>query len=354
MTATRAISQIRLQDLKRGDILLFRPSPAMFPCQPWIIRFQSLAWLPDGNDDTTHSAMCVDNDEKTGPVIAHTYQVDEKWGYFRHTLRVMQEEEAKFHPSNIDRPFLVFRPKNQKAAALAADIAGDEKANKDIQWTTGKLIKPFFRPSFWGLAKDRPFAKEPKTMPSEAICTEFVIKAVKIAEYKRHEAGEKIPDRMCIRSSSSPKALESYLYNDRENYELFVYPGKNPLQKLITNITAELKNIEARHFSCNAHSRVKRQVVALMCEQMAEKYKGADNNVSELDQCLELLSKVMPVLNQHSGFSWFGLRNTASYNVVRDQVRKMGIFERDIQKYTKDHPHKEEKQVRLAQQKNGR
>lgn len=330
MTTIRKVISISIPELKPGDILIFRPSPNIFPNQKLIIFFQSLlCCLPlGGEDNAIHAAV------KTEDKIAHMYQVGDQCGYFHHTLETMQSEEAKFHPDNRDRPFVVFRPKNQKAAKLVANIVSDEKNNSKIKWENTKFVLPLLHPSFWGLSKESLIPNDTK-LPSSAICTEFVIEAIKVAECQRNKAGDKIPDRINIRPLSTPKALEAYLYNDKENYDMFVYPGKNPFQKVLNAITAELVRIEKRHYSSNEHSRKKRKRVAFECKRRIHYYANAEIKLTELEKCLELLNVVMPILNEHSGFNWFGLRNTQSYNAIRHEVSNMGIFERDYLKVHK-------------------
>lgn len=330
---TRSIKGIRPSDLKPGDILLFRSSPTPFTCQKMIMFFQGLLSLSHGHSDTTHAAVCVDNDEKKGPIIAHSYEMGDQCGYIRQPLSEMQAAEENSLEGNGDRPFLVFRPKDQYAAKVVAEVAGNQKKNRHIKWTTKQAIKTYFRCAFWSLSEERAMSKTVKTMPKEAICSQFVIRSIKVAEHKRYTEGETIINRLTIRSSSTPKALEACLYKDVNNYDFMVYPGAKPFESLIKAIKTELKAIKARHYTSNEYSQLKRRKVRQHYKALLKKYKYAEFQ-SELDSCLELLSIVMPILNQHAGFGWFGLCNTTSYNSIRDEARKLGIFERDIQQYS--------------------
>jgi hypothetical protein len=319
----------KFKDLKPGDILLFRPSKKPFKSQETVKFFQILLSLQHGHYDTIHVAVCVAI-ENGQPVIAHTYEMntrkDSPRGYFRQPLQAMLDYENGLMEGNGDRPFLVFRPKNQAAAKVVADIAGDEKANCDIKWTYKKAIRTYFRPAFWRLDENRPF-KNNKSMPKEAICSQFVINAIKLAEQQRFQKGETILNRITIRSSSTPKALESCLYNDRANYDLLVYPGQNAYWVLMSAIRMQLQRVRKR---CDELAHKKYQDGIALYHKIRKEHKKNDKALNFLDKSLDLLRAIMPILNRHTGFSFFGLCNTASYNKVRDKARQMGIFERDI------------------------
>lgn len=329
-----------IKDVKPGDILLFRPSKTLFPSHNTIIFFQSLLSLDHGHYDTIHVAICVGN-EGGNPIIAHSYELAKdgkiaKRGYVKQSLQEMFDHEGKVISGNDDRPFLLFRPKDRAAAKETAKVAGDEQANQHIEWTYYQAIRTFFRPAFWGLDPDRPMLNN-KSMPEAAICSQFVISAIKLAEQNRNNRKEVFLDRINIRESSTPKALEACLYNDVNNYDLFCYPGKRAYKDLRKEIIAQLKRILTRE-STDPLAKNKYLDGIRQYKKVRASHKNPANNQNRLDRCLDLLSTMLPILNRHTGFSWFGLANTTSYNHVVAAARKMGIFERDIKRYTLDHP----------------
>jgi hypothetical protein len=331
MGSPRKIGYIeKFQDLKPGDILLFRPSNTVFSSQNTVMFFQKLLSLEHGHYDTTHVAICVAMEDGQ-PVIAHSYETISKgkiWrGYIRQPLQQMLKDEDGLIEGNYERPFLVFRPRDPKAAEVTAKFAGDEKANRHIQWTYAKAIRTYFRPAFWRLDEDRPM-KCNKTIPDEAICSQFVISMIKLAEQKRYKEGDKLVNRLTIRSSSTPKALEACLYRDKNHYDLLCYPGKNAYWILMSAIRMQLSRIKKRSDGDDL-PRQKYLDGIKQYNNIRKKHKKNESALNHLDKSIELLRIMMPILNRHTGFSFFGLWNTTSYNLIRDKARKMGIFERE-------------------------
>jgi hypothetical protein len=320
----------KLQDIKPGDILLFRSSRIPFKSQKVVMFFQMLLSLQRGHFDTIHAAVCVAIEDGQ-PVIAHSYEYQTSCkshlGYIRQSLQSMLEFEGKDNPDNKDRSFLVFRYKDLAAALELAKVAGDEKANQHIKWTYTQAARTYFRPAFWGLNENRPISNN-KKMPDTAICSQFVINAIKIAEQNRHHRGEKLSHRFTMRSISTPKALESYLYRDVKNFDLLCYPGKNAYWELLSAIRMQLKRIRNR--SADALVQQKYQEGIRLYNKVRKQHKHKECKLNYLNKCQQLLKTMMPVLARHTGFSCFGLWNTTSYNIIRDKARQMGVFERDF------------------------
>ncbi len=367
MTYRRQIGAIeKLADLKPGDILLFRPAKQPFWSNSIIKFFQGALTVLDeieqglwlllnlyelsdintlehGHYDTIHAAVCVAHDEKGEPVIAHSYEVGKHFlapggkkveipwrGYVRETLQHMFDNEKKLNQVNEERHFLVFRPKNQEAAQAVAAVAGDEKANAHIQWTYSQAAKTWTRPAFWRMATDRPFNKDRK-IPDEAICSQFVISAVKVAEAKRlaDAKGElkAIPDRINMQECSTPMALESYLYKDQANYELLVYAGKNAFEDLHKAIMAETDRIE-RNDPFGPNSSAKYRGIRAQCTKIKVWSDSKECKENDFTKALTLLRIVMPMLNKPQ--NWYSMFNTTSYNNIKSAARGMGIFEREF------------------------
>src|SRR5688572_14838025 len=120
---------IKLGELQPGDILLFRPNREFYLFQSLIMSMQAVFMRDDhGHYDTTHAAICV-GQSKNGPVIAHATEKEQHMGYVKELLQEMVERDQD------DRPFIIFRHRNSKAALEIAHVADNHLAHKDIKWS---------------------------------------------------------------------------------------------------------------------------------------------------------------------------------------------------------------------------
>lgn len=311
----------QLNELKAGDVILFRSSIIPGIVSHGIMTMQSLVSQPHGHYDTTHVAICTDYNEDK-PIIAHIIGS----GYKKEPL-----ENAILREGG-DRAFLVYRPTNRDVAIRLAMIAGEEKTNGHIRWDISAAAGSFVRTatlnpnrSFFG----RSVTKEDAGFSASSFCSKFTIEAMKIATDP--DAKERVLEdaiyypNLC--SSSTPKALEAYLFNEVQLglYSMYVYPGnQNPYTLIKNEIQAQINRIRLR-VDANSMTKCKKlreQLIAITREL------DAKPELDDLQKSLRLLNKIAPVLKLQTGY---GIRASESYRSLIATSRMIGIFERDIE-----------------------
>jgi len=277
---------VELNNLEPGDILLYRTSKVTDPVQ-YIIMFMQLFFNEKGGHfDTTHASICVENGDG-GPIIAHIGPN----GYTRHPL---------LEYSNDERAFLVFRLYSKNAREELARVAGSAE-HKHLLWKLLAALGPLCRTA--RLDPEREVSEEPKTIATSTFCTQFVIKAMKIAA--QNQGGYAYPH---LRSASSPKSLEAYLHANPD-YQMFVYLGKQPYQSLKNEIEIQIE-------------RIQNPKVNKIYTEIVNKIDKDSERVNELYKLLLLLKLMLPILHLYS-----------SAGEVTSLARKIGIFARDIEAF---------------------
>lgn len=281
-------------ELQPGDILLYRPSRLNYLSQHLIKLLQSFLNYEDGHYDTTHVAIVLRQSDK-GPVIAHITGD----GY---TIQSMAEYD------DITRPLLIFRLADENARNELAKIAESNQYN-NLQWTSLASPKAFLLSSM--LDPDRSTTQEQKSLSTWTFCSKFVIECMKNAARNRRDKGLLIFEYPDIRSTSTPKALESYLYHS-PYYNLLCYPGPNALEILKQEIINQLSRIQDENQ-----------------KKEAEKiYHDINNNlmnkpIDDLEKMIILLKSILPVFEKVKT-GWF--ENTPQ-SILINQARTMGIFQ---------------------------
>jgi hypothetical protein len=112
-----------LNDLRAGDILLFRSSIHLARVQYVIMGAQAiLKRQKHGHYDTTHVAICIGH-ENGKAMIAHVTEFSNTMGFITEPIDHMLTRENKVQ----DRSFLVFRAKDKFIAdAYAKEAAKSE------------------------------------------------------------------------------------------------------------------------------------------------------------------------------------------------------------------------------------
>lgn len=276
---------IGLSDLEPGDILLMRTSKDTSAIQYVIMFLQMFTSEEHGHYDTTHAAVCIGHDER-GPVIAHIGP----GGYAQEPLIGYDTDE---------RAFLVFRLFDRDAREELARTVSD-KENEKLIWHPFAAILPLFLKA--RLNPERELQDE-KLVSSWTICSQFVIKCMKIAALNRD--GKGYPD---IRSKCTPKGLEAFLtYNP--DYQTLVYLGKEPYLSIKNKIREHLDVIDSPG-------------AWRLFKEITGKIEASSHKVNELYQLLTLLKVMMPVLESYM-----------DAGSVAGLARKIGIFARDIESF---------------------
>lgn len=310
---TRDIPQpIAPVELRPGDIVLFRRSDPTLLEQYPVMMWQSLAFLPNGHYDTTHSAICVGVDDSHGPLIAHIDMRNGFNGYFREPL------SAKLGESN--RTFFVFRPVDPDLAEKLVEAADHPENYESFSWSFFSACR-----NPWASlpAGGDQFEDGQKSYTTSTNCAIFV------AESLRRSAPHLQPR---IHSTQTPKAIESWLWQAREHFEKRCYPGQDPYQTLIDTLWSLIggmvqKNDMRACRSANAIIRVFYAAQCLIDEQ--------GDGLNDIQKCIALLSRVLPALESNNRFSLCG---SGPASVVKNKARRLGIFESDIALVKKNNP----------------
>jgi hypothetical protein len=145
-----------------------------------------------------------------------------------------------------------------------------------------------------------------------SFCSKFVIQCLKAASLES-ELIDSINYEVKLNSNSTPKALESYLYNNKY-FNLAIYPGvENPYAILKLEIDKAIKTIS---------SLDKRQ----FCDDYFLKViRVLDADKNNLEKSRYLLSAMIPNLKKPTG-----IYAAQSAIKIVDFARTMRIFERDL------------------------
>jgi hypothetical protein len=300
------------KELKPGDIIIFRSPKKIGLIHSVIMFMQSLIRQPRGHYDSTHVAICTEIKNEQ-PIITHLIG----YGYKKEPLKTMLDEDGG------DRAFIAYRPVDSIVANRIAVVSGDENKNKNIKWKVAAAISAFARKAF--LAPRRKISND-KQLSQHSFCSKFAIEAIKVATCPRSNLPlESIVNYYPnINSSSTPKALESYLFRDK-NYSMLVAPGKtNPYYLIKQEINAQINRISLRK---DEASLKKYLLLKKSFKEFTEKMKG-EENIDDLQKAISLLKAMSPILKINTGFN---LSTSTSYKEVRDKARKIGIFTRDIE-----------------------
>lgn len=286
-----------------GDILVFPASQHASWGQRLglsvLYFFQSLVSQKHGHYDTVHTAICVAN--AGVPVTAHIFDD----GY------------KKIH-GHLQGPFWVYRPKDAAVANRMAAIAYESEA---LRWSLWEALKTAFV---------RSNHKDPikKAIPSHStMCSKFIVEVAQQAaqtSYPDFVQNERAIEQYypAIRTLSSPKTVESYLYQN-ENYQLMCYPGENALEALRAEMKKEIARIGKRQ---DKLSQAKFMEVTHHFQTAEKKLKRMSAN--NFDKALLLTKVMLPHLSVKTGFS---LGEARSYSNVLVAARKLGIFKRDFE-----------------------
>lgn len=304
-----------LDELQEGDILMFR-APRKPGIAGYAIQFmQALIRKAHGHYDTTHTAICTGRDEDGKIQIAHVTG--------HKLMRYVQEplEDMIDRDGEGDRPFVVYRCKNDNVAGRISHVAGNVEANKDLRYRSHAAAASVLRISRLNPQRKIPHTKE---LSESTFCTRFVVQSIKVATKPSHGllASKNSKYYPHLRSSCTPKTLESYLYHDK-NYQMLVYPGKeNPYQVIQQEITAQIARISKR---TDLVSRKKVATLTRALEASIDELDSAEMN--DLQKAIQLVRQLTPILKMNTGF---GLVTAESYRSVIKKARSMAIFERDV------------------------
>ncbi len=278
---------------------------------------QSLIRKAHGHCDTTHAGICTGKDEHGNVLIAHVTG--------HKIMRYVQEplKDMINRDSDGDRAFMVYRPKNKDISHKISDVAGDTHANKNLRYRAHTAAGSVLRVSH--LNPQREISAN-KAISPDTFCTKFVVQSIKVATKPSSGLLHKNKSKYYphLRSSCTPKTLESYLYQDK-NYDMLVYPGKNnPYHIIQQEISEQLTRIRKR---TDLASRNKYQELN---NQFNESCRELDNaEIDDLQKSVLLIKRLTPALKINRGFNFF---TPKSYRDVIKKARSMAIFERDINK----------------------
>jgi len=291
--------------LKPGDILLFRSLTHPDWFQHIILATQRLVCQQkQGHYDSTHVAICVGYDTENIPIIAHT------------TAEYKREPiTALFKRCSGDRAFLVFRPSHQPWAMKLAEIAGDQPANHQLQWSYAKALSVFLHRSL----RKPTLVSTPYTQSSLStgtFCSNFVIECMQQATYALQANYPYLRYGLSIRAASTPRALEHHLSIEHSDYEQLCYPGLNAYQKLCDEIEKQLARIKHRS---DLPSQLKHaRILAAYQLSLKNREQKADTQAF-----FDLLNQILPELIPNTGGGW---STPHSYKTVRNLIGTMGLF----------------------------
>lgn len=310
---------IELHHLLPGDLLLFRPSIQTWFMQQIIMLVQALLHNKHGHYDTTHVAICIGHDEQNQPKIAHVTEKHERMGFIEEKL------EEMFHRDDGDRPFLVFRPKDPRAAAEIANIAGHpENHNKNMEWKLRTGIKALLTNN----SQISPTQEAPllRSLSRSTICSQFVIETLKIAAKDKDPENDFQHEYPAIHSTSTPKVLEGYLYKSK-NYSKHCYLGKDGFKNLANEIEKQINRIGERP----DHKSKAKYALSKVAFHKAIDEVNQHREWNEMEKSIFLIKIMLPTFRHSTGLGFF---NTTSYSSLLWTARKMGIFERDINAFS--------------------
>lgn len=337
---TRNLPQLieNINELKKGDILLFRApfseleSSLAGKASAMLIQAVSAIFSKQqhGHYDTTHAAMCVDDTDGV-PKIAHLTGHD-IMGY------IVEPLDEAIKRDGGDRAFLIFRPNDPKLGdALAQEALKEE--HKKLTWSIPTATKALFTVA--KLDPKREITKKDHEA-KESFCSQFVIQRLKDTTAENSEwQADYYPN---IRSTSTPKALESWLY-ENANFQLLVYPGnENLYEKIKSLIAAEIARLNS---NSDVQFEVKKKVIdsERKFNMITKKLDNAD--ISNIEKTVALIKTMQALFLTNTGL---GVTKPTSYKNIMDAARQRGIFERDIDKYIvrENYPQKEEKKISLS------
>lgn len=220
--------------------------------------------------------------------------------------------------SNIDRSMMVFRPKDQDFAKNLAQKASDNRNARINDFSVRKAFGALVTIS----GKDIEENTAEKEMSDSTFCSKFAIECIDraaIGEYKKFNLN--------IRSSSTPKILESYLYNN-DDYQPCIYTGKEPYIEMKTKIESELERLKVKGGS-DPQSKNKYTLAKTYYDKVTAILDN-DQQENSLDKTLYLLSAMLPSFAIRTQFD-LGITPTKSYENIIYFARSMRIFTRDIQ-----------------------
>lgn len=314
-----------LDHLKKGDVLMFRaPKKAGFFGHA-ILFMQSLLSQKHGHYDTTHTAICTGRNRDGKPMIAHV--TGHKIMRYQHEPL----EEMINRDGSGNRPFVVYRPE-KKAAQKIADVATDNQ-NKNLKYDPITAAGSLFRIPSLNPKRKLPAAKK---LSTQSFCSRFVVQAIKTAASpKSKDALLEKDDELTayyphLRSITTPKALEAYLYNDTDRYAMFVYPGKdNPYEVIKREINDQMMRVAKR---TDLASKNKAAMLRDMLRKTTKTVEREMSDRNSLEKSMYLVKKMTPYLKMNTGFN---MTESASYKSVISKAREMAVFERDIQQYAR-------------------
>lgn len=299
-----------LSELQAGDILLFCSDKSL---SATMISLSGMLFnQPYGHHDTTHAAICVETKD-SNPTIVHITGHD-IMGYIKEPI-----SEVFARTASGDRAFLIFRPDNPVIANQIAKIAASDE-NKQVKWCGRALMQTVITPA--ALDKDR-LRSTNKSIVESSFCSKFVIQCMKKAT-ARLEAGQSFyPD---IRSTISPKSLESYLYQ-HPHYKKYIYPQKNIYEKIKKIIINQIQRLsdECTEDPIKLDKVIQCSETFYRCIEANEWYQ-----INQYEKSLLLLKNILPKLNVTTGMI---LINAKAYQIVIDAVREFGIYKEDIEAY---------------------
>ncbi len=304
----------RYDDLKPGDILLFRPPKKPGIVQNAIMFLQSLVGQSEGHFDTTHAAICVGKDEQGKAMIAHLTGHN-IMGWKKEPLGDMIQRDGG------ERAFVVYRPNKPQVADAIAASAGDER-NTSIKWKIPAASGVLFRRAQLDPARQVSVDKE---YAKDSFCSKFVVQAIKIAAISLgKQFYEFVPN---IRSSSTPKSVEAYLYKDR-NYEMLVHCGNtDPYSLMVNEVNAQIARLNGKKDA----SSIQKGAILQDKLEAAKNELDSKVNLTPIDKAIHLLKNIKNDLLIETSYN---MRSTTkSYRDVMAKARGIGIFERDVSNY---------------------
>ncbi len=291
--------------LKAGDVVLFRSIYHKNWGQTFIGYYQSLTNNKHGHYETVHAGICVGHDQR-GPKIAHVTG-GKIFGYAVQNLADINAEDQE------NRSLLVYRHKDAQLCEIIAKKAADiAKQNQKPQWTFSSAFKLLFTNSMSATA--------PGEISLSTVCSKFTIEILQ-------QVTKNSASYLNIHATSTPKALEAELFKN-QHYDLFIYTGSpdpksnhglDPYATLKKTITEELNRLEQNknnsQYVMNKYLQVK-----------AALFRGdqfAHDEQDDLKKAHHLLREVMPELAINTGYNF---SKPTSYKNVADQARRLGIF----------------------------
>ncbi|GEM_PF-5653711 len=319
-----------INNLKLGDILIFRSDPLIDPTfeQKAIAFFQSLTRnKEDGHSYSTHAGICVGRNDNQQSMIAHVTDTENPKiiEYIKEPLENYMAREKS------NRPFLIFRPKVAFISDRIAEMAGkaQESFQQHITWEYSSAAQAIF--SELGDKSSSQLNKKVSSKinleeiaqfdPSISIsthCSKFVVEIINQATHNQ------LHKHLDVESSCSVKYLEHALYQDELQYELIYYPGIHcPYEVLKEEIIKQLNHVKQRDDLASQQKYEACYKVYLKMNTALDQ-RGDMNALQKADYLLLALDGLLAI---NTGYN---LKKSGSHEKIIELAQRFCLFHHEI------------------------